>query len=263
MILEREAYDSQKKLEQIRATRESFEKHLLSAGINRSQELESGGAAQGTEPCPLAPWMMRARNSASNAVALARRPARDAGDLPLPEAAPRSRPRRREQLPPVAADRPRAHPAAHHLRSSRTGHLPLEGLRMPNKERNAPSLFEFGHPALRRNSRSWRSRENELPRKDAEAGADDRGSSRGWRRRKCDDSREEVLARASAGRQPARCLDEFRATCATLGMRSWPSAARRGSLRKERREGRIIFLVLVLVLAAPSSGSSLICHFRM
>ncbi len=29
MILEREAYDSQKKLEQIRATRESFEQHLL------------------------------------------------------------------------------------------------------------------------------------------------------------------------------------------------------------------------------------------
>ena len=45
VVLEREAYDSQKKLEQFRATRESFGQHLHRSGIDRPQRLEPGGSA--------------------------------------------------------------------------------------------------------------------------------------------------------------------------------------------------------------------------
>ena len=50
VILEREAYDSQKKLEQIRATRESFEQHLALLESIDPEELEPGRSAQGIEP---------------------------------------------------------------------------------------------------------------------------------------------------------------------------------------------------------------------
>ena len=57
--------------------------------------------------------------------------------------------------------------------------------------------------------------------------------------------REELLARASEGRSR---LD----VSMTLQDKRWGddgnSGRRRGSLRKERREGRIIFLVLVIAL---------------
>ena len=50
VVLEREAYDSQKKLEQLRATRESFTQHLQHHRGDRSEELEPGRIAQGAEP---------------------------------------------------------------------------------------------------------------------------------------------------------------------------------------------------------------------
>jgi hypothetical protein len=59
---------------------------------------------------------------------------------------------------------------------------------------------------------------------------------------------EEVLARASAEGSRLDVSMSLRDLRHLDGGR--PSATRRGSLRKERREGRIIFLVLVLVLAA-------------
>jgi len=59
---------------------------------------------------------------------------------------------------------------------------------------------------------------------------------------------EEVLARASAEGNRLDVSMSLRDLRHLDGGR--PSATRRGSLRKERREGRIIFLVLVLVLAA-------------
>jgi cell division protein FtsB len=87
VILEREAYDSQKKLEQIRATRESFEQHLL---LLESIDPKSWN------PAELHKELSRALSTVDDARAefsqqrsrLSATTGEDAGDLPLPEAAP-------------------------------------------------------------------------------------------------------------------------------------------------------------------------------
>ena len=87
VILEREAYDSQKKLEQIRATRESFEQHLL---LLESIDPKSWN------PAELHKDLSRALSTVDDARAefsqqrsrLSATTGEDAGDLPLPEAAP-------------------------------------------------------------------------------------------------------------------------------------------------------------------------------
>jgi hypothetical protein len=86
VILEREAYDSQKKLEQIRATRESFEQHLL---------LLESIDPKGWNPAELNKELSRALSTVDDARAefsqqrsrLSATTGEDAGDLPLPEAA--------------------------------------------------------------------------------------------------------------------------------------------------------------------------------
>ena len=50
VVLEREAYETQNKLEQLRATRESFGQHLEISGRDRSERLEPGRFAPGIEP---------------------------------------------------------------------------------------------------------------------------------------------------------------------------------------------------------------------
>ena len=69
--------------------------------------------------------------------------------------------------------------------------------------------------------------------------------------------RDELLARASEGRSR---LD----VSVALQDKRWGddghTSGRRGSLRKERREGRIIFLVLVIALAVAVVW--LVSHFR-
>jgi len=87
VILEREAYDSQKKLEQIRATRESFEQHLL---LLESIDPKSWN------PAELHKELSRALSTVDDARAefsqqrsrLSATTGDDTGDLPLPEAAP-------------------------------------------------------------------------------------------------------------------------------------------------------------------------------
>ncbi|MDQ6655380.1 MAG: hypothetical protein M3Y80_06165 [Verrucomicrobiota bacterium] len=86
VILEREAYDSQKKLEQIRATRESFEQHL---GLLESID------PKGWNPTDLHKELSRALSTVDDARAeFSQQRSRlsassdDAGDVPLPDAAP-------------------------------------------------------------------------------------------------------------------------------------------------------------------------------
>jgi cell division protein FtsB len=87
VILEREAYDSQKKLEQIRATRESFEQHLA---------LLESIDPKGWNPSELHKELSRALSVVDDARAefsqqrsrLTATAADDSGEVALPEAAP-------------------------------------------------------------------------------------------------------------------------------------------------------------------------------
>ena len=69
VVLEREAYDAQKKVEQLRATRESFAQTSRVARNDRSEDVEPGRSEQGIKPRASAPWMMRGQSSVSNAAA--------------------------------------------------------------------------------------------------------------------------------------------------------------------------------------------------
>src|SRR3712207_710610 len=87
VILEREAYDSQKKLEQIRATRESFEQHLtILEGIDPKswnpgdlhKELSRSLSAVDDARAEYSQQRSRLSATASD----------ESGEVPLPEAAP-------------------------------------------------------------------------------------------------------------------------------------------------------------------------------
>src|SRR3954464_3143376 len=87
VVLEREAYDSQKKLEQIRATRESFEQHLA---------LLEGIDPKGWNPADLHKELSRALSTVDDARAefsqqrsrLTASAGDESGEVALPEAAP-------------------------------------------------------------------------------------------------------------------------------------------------------------------------------
>jgi DNA repair exonuclease SbcCD ATPase subunit len=87
VVLEREAYETQKKLEQLRATRESFGQHL---------EILEGIDPKGWNPADLHRELSRALSTVDDARAefsqqrsrLQAITTQDANDVPLPEAAP-------------------------------------------------------------------------------------------------------------------------------------------------------------------------------
>ena len=87
VVLEREAYDTQKKLEQVRATRESFGQHL---------EILEGIDPKGWNPADLHRELSRALSTVDDARAefsqqrsrLQAIATQDAEDVPLPEVAP-------------------------------------------------------------------------------------------------------------------------------------------------------------------------------
>ena len=87
VVLEREAYETQKKLEQLRATRESFGQHL---------EILEGIDPKGWNPADLHRELSRALSTVDDARAefsqqrsrLQANATQDADDVPLPEAAP-------------------------------------------------------------------------------------------------------------------------------------------------------------------------------
>src|SRR5438067_7573064 len=87
VVLEREAYETQKKLEQLRATRESFGQHL---------EILEGIDPKGWNSADLHRELSRALSTVDDARAefsqqrsrLQAIATQDAGDVPLPEAAP-------------------------------------------------------------------------------------------------------------------------------------------------------------------------------
>ena len=70
--------------------------------------------------------------------------------------------------------------------------------------------------------------------------------------------REEILQRASEGRQATRCLHR---ACRTNAIGDEAVAEPAALLRKERREGRLIFLVLVIALAVAVIWLATHFHF--
>ncbi len=125
VVLEREAYDSQKKLEQIRATRESFEQHLA---LLESIDPKSWN------PADLHKELSRALSTVDDARAefsqqrsrLSATTGEESSEVALPEATADVA-LGGERFHAMGADRFRRHPAADHLRFPRAPPFPLDG----------------------------------------------------------------------------------------------------------------------------------------
>ena len=243
VVLEREAYETQKKLEQLRATRESFGQHL---------EILEGIDPKGWNPTDLHRELSRALSTVDDARAefsqqrsrLQAIATQDAEDVSLPEAAPEVVRGGGERLVrPMGSDRIRPLAPSDHGWIDELASLLVDGqglrLRMIRRSPKSGSAVDKQQEELARRENALRDQMQKLQRMIDDAPRLAQETSR--------KQREELLERAN---QRGSRLD----VSLSLHDKRWDDnewgVRRPGSLRKERREGRIIFLVLVIALTA-------------